>query len=41
MDEEFYKKMTTSINKIEYFVGDRYLKAYNTANLVRNVRLIK
>ena len=41
MDEEFYKKMTTSINKIEYFVGDRYLKAFNNVNLVKNVRLIK
>lgn len=39
IDEEFYKKMTTSINRVDYFVGDRFLKAYgNKLSEIRNVK---
>lgn len=36
-DEEFYKKMATSYNKIDYFVGDKFLNKYTNKLDIRDV----
>ncbi len=39
MDETYYKKMTTYINKVDYYVGDKFLQTYTTLDSIRSVRV--
>jgi len=36
-DEEYYKKMTTSINRVDFYVGDRFIKKYDTDRLIKEL----
>jgi hypothetical protein len=38
-DEEYYKKMKTYKNNIDYFVNDKFLKKYTTIEDIKYVDL--
>ncbi len=39
-NEDYYKKMTTTNNKIDYYIGEKFIKYYNTRDAVLNVNLV-
>jgi hypothetical protein len=39
-NEDYYKKMTSSINKIDYYVGEKFLRYYTTREAIANVNLV-